>query len=34
MGGRGSGRRSSFCAKLETNDAMPLDIRKRLGTAP
>ena len=28
MGGRGSGRRSSFCGKPETNDAMPLDIRK------
>ncbi len=27
MGGRGSGRRSSFCTKPETNDAMPLDIR-------
>ena len=28
MGGRGSGRRSSLSGKLETNDAMPLDIRK------
>ena len=28
MGGRGSGRRSSYSGKLETNDAMPLDIRK------
>jgi hypothetical protein len=28
MGGRGSGRRSSYGGKTETNDAMPLDIRK------
>jgi hypothetical protein len=28
MGGRGSGRRSSYCGKAETNDSMPLDIRK------
>ena len=28
MGGRGSGRRSSYSGKLETNDSMPLDIRK------
>ncbi len=28
MGGRGSGRRSSYCGKSETGDAMPLDIRK------
>ena len=28
MGGRGSGRRSSLSGKLETNDSMPLDIRK------
>jgi hypothetical protein len=28
MGGRGSGRQSSYCGKVETNDAMPLDIRK------
>lgn len=28
MGGRGSGRRSSYCGKEETNDSMPLDIRK------
>ena len=28
MGGRGSGRRSSYCGKPETNDSMPLDIRK------
>jgi len=28
MGGRGSGRQSSFSGKAETNDSMPLDIRK------
>ena len=28
MGGRGSGRRSSYSGKLETNDSMPLDIRR------
>ena len=28
MGGRGSGRRSSYSGKAETSDAMPLDIRK------
>ncbi len=28
MGGRGSGRRSSFSGKPETSDSMPLDIRK------
>lgn len=28
MGGRGSGRRSSYGGRPETNDAMPLDIRK------
>ena len=28
MGGRGSGRCSSYCGKPETNDSMPLDIRK------
>ena len=28
MGGRGSGRRSSYCGKSETSDSMPLDIRK------
>ena len=28
MGGRGSGRRSNYSGKPETNDAMPLDIRK------
>lgn len=28
MGGRGSERRSSYCGKAETNDSMPLDIRK------
>jgi hypothetical protein len=28
MGGCGSGRRSSFSGKAETNDSMPLDIRK------
>ena len=28
MGGRGSGRRSSYNGKAETNDSMPLDIRK------
>ena len=28
MGGRGSGRRSSYSGKTETNDSMPLDIRK------
>ena len=28
MGGRGSGRRSSYCGKLETSDSMPLHIRK------
>ena len=28
MGGRGSGRRSSYSGKPETNDSMPLDIRK------
>lgn len=28
MGGRGSGRRSSYGGKPETNDSMPLDIRK------
>jgi hypothetical protein len=28
MGGRGSGRRSSYCGKAETSDSMPLDIRK------
>jgi hypothetical protein len=28
MGGRGSGRRSSYCGKRETNDSMPLDVRK------
>ena len=28
MGGRGSGRQSSYDGKAETNDSMPLDIRK------
>ena len=28
MGGRGSGRRSSYDGKPETSDSMPLDIRK------
>jgi hypothetical protein len=28
MGGRGSGRRSNFDGKQETQDSMPLDIRK------
>ena len=28
MGGRGSGRRSSYSGKAETNDSMPLYIRK------
>ncbi len=28
MSGRGSGRRSSYSGKEETNDSMPLDIRK------
>lgn len=28
MGGRGSGRRSSYNGKPETSDSMPLDIRK------
>lgn len=28
MGGRGSGRRSSYSGKPETNDSMPLDIRR------
>ena len=28
MGGRGSGRRSSYCGKPETNDSISLDIRK------
>ena len=28
MGGRGSGRRSSYSGKAETHDSMPLDIRK------
>lgn len=28
MGGRGSGRRSSYCGKPETKDSMPLDIRR------
>ena len=28
MGGRGSGRRTSYGGKPETSDAMPLDIRK------
>lgn len=28
MGGRGSGRRSSYSGKPETNESMPLDIRK------
>ena len=28
MGGRGSGRRSSYSGKTETSDSMPLDIRK------
>jgi hypothetical protein len=28
MGGRGSGRRSTFSGKAETSDSMPLDIRK------
>lgn len=28
MGGRGSGRRSSYSGKAETSDSMPLDIRK------
>jgi len=28
MGGRGSGRQSSYSGKAETNDSMPLDIRK------
>ena len=28
MGGRGSVRRSSYGGKAETNDSMPLDIRK------
>ena len=28
MGGRGSGRRSSYSGKAETSDSVPLDIRK------
>ena len=28
MGGRGSGRQSSYSGKAETSDSMPLDIRK------
>ena len=28
MGGRGSGRRSSYSGKTETSDSMPLDICK------
>lgn len=28
MGGRGSGRQCSYGGKPETNDSMPLDIRK------
>ncbi len=28
MGGRGSGRQSSYSGKVETSDSMPLDIRK------
>ena len=28
MGGRGSGRRTSYGGKPETNDSMPLDVRK------
>ncbi len=28
MGGRGSGRRSSYSGKPETSDSMPLDIRR------
>ncbi len=28
MGGRGTGRQSSYSGKAETNDSMPLDIRK------
>ena len=28
MGGRGSGRRSSYSGKAESSDSMPLDIRK------
>ena len=28
MGGRGSGRRSTYSGKPETNESMPLDIRK------
>ena len=28
MGGRGSGRQCSYGGKSETNDSMPLDIRK------
>ena len=28
MGGRGSGRRPSYGGRMETSDAMPLDIRK------
>ena len=28
IGGRGSGRRSSYGAKAETSDSMPLDLRK------
>ena len=28
MGGRGSGRQSCYSGKAETNDSMPLDIRK------
>jgi len=28
MGGRGSGRRSTYSGKTETSDSMPLDIRK------
>ena len=28
MGGRGSGRQSSYSGKTETSDSMPLDIRK------
>ena len=28
MGGRGSGRQSSFGGKAETGDSIPLDIRK------
>ena len=28
MGGRGSGRQSSYSGKPETSDSMPIDIRK------